>query len=174
MIPELEDVALKQIDAIHEKCAVITDDGQLVLWGRTRDGGILDGKGHAYQINLSVPTIFESQDGATFKQVSCGKDHIAAVTSSGRLLTFGNPDHGKLGHSPEENKEKLNNKDSSSWNVKYKPQILSEKSKLAYVNIVDSESGKCPLIKQVSCGFRHTACVTEDGDLYTWGYAKSG
>ena len=47
-------------------------------------------------------------------------------------------------------------------------------SKLAYVNIVDAETGKCPLIKQVSCGFRHTACVTEDGDLYTWGAAKNG
>lgn len=28
----------------------------------------------------------------------CGKDHVAAVTTDGRLLTLGNPDHGKLGH----------------------------------------------------------------------------
>ena len=48
MITELEDVSIKQIDAIQAKCAVITTDGQLVLWGRTKDGSILDGKGHPY------------------------------------------------------------------------------------------------------------------------------
>ena len=114
-----------------------------------------------------MPTVFEAEDGATFKQVSCGKDHVAAVTSSGRLMTFGNPDHGKLGHAIKEKEKALNSGDSRYWNVKYKPTILAEKSKLEYVDIVDD--GKCMLVKQVSCGFRHTACVTEDGSLWTWG-----
>lgn len=26
----------------------------------------------------------------------------------------------------------------------------------------------------MSCGFRHTACVTEDGSLYTWGAGSNG
>ena len=29
-------------------------------------------------------------------------------------------------------------------------------------------------IKQVSCGFQHTMCITEDGELYGWGYGRSG
>ena len=114
-----------------------------------------------------MPNVFEAEDGATFKQVSCGEDHVAAVTSSGRLMTFGNPDHGKLGHAIKEKEQALNSDDSRCWNVKSKSSILVEKSKLAYVDIVDDR--KCMLVKLVSCGFGHTACVTEDGSLWTLG-----
>lgn len=27
---------------------------------------------------------------------------------------------------------------------------------------------------QVSCGYQHTVCVTEDGDVYAWGMGRSG
>jgi len=47
---------------------------------------------------LNNPTIFEEKDGALFKYVACGKDHVAAITTDGRLLTLGNGDKGKLGH----------------------------------------------------------------------------
>lgn len=26
----------------------------------------------------------------------------------------------------------------------------------------------------VACGNQHTACVTEDGEVYTWGFGKNG
>jgi len=29
-------------------------------------------------------------------------------------------------------------------------------------------------IKQAACGFLHTACLTEDGEVYTWGLGKNG
>lgn len=30
------------------------------------------------------------------------------------------------------------------------------------------------MVKQVACGRFHTACVTEDGGLYTWGRGANG
>ena len=29
-------------------------------------------------------------------------------------------------------------------------------------------------VKQVACGFQHTVCVTEEGEVYAWGYGKNG
>ena len=29
-------------------------------------------------------------------------------------------------------------------------------------------------VVSVACGFQHTACVTEDGEVYTWGFGKNG
>ena len=96
-IPELDDVPVKQIDAFHQKTAIVTEDGQLVVWGSTRDGSMLDGQGHDFKTPLGSPTVFEEKDGALFRQVACGKDHIAAITTDGKLLTLGSSDGGKLG-----------------------------------------------------------------------------
>ena len=80
---------------------MITQDGDLVFWGSSRNGSLLDGKGTVYLKNVDLPTIYEDPEGQKFSQVSCGKDHIAAVTTDGRLLTIGNPQDGKLGHNDD-------------------------------------------------------------------------
>jgi hypothetical protein len=41
-VNELEDIPMQSVNAFHEKTAVVTKDGQIVMWGRTRDGGIVD------------------------------------------------------------------------------------------------------------------------------------
>lgn len=53
--------------------------------------------GPSHTSNLLLPTYLETPD-VVFTHVSVGKNHMAAVTSLGKLITWGNPESGKLGH----------------------------------------------------------------------------
>ena len=44
------------------------------------------------------------------------------------------------------------------------------KGYLDYVDIVDGD--QVQTVKQVACGFRHTVCLTDDGQVYTWGEGR--
>ena len=68
-----------------------------------------------------------------FKQLSVGKAHAAAITSDGKLLTWGDSDNGKLGHKPEEKSKSA-----------YRPKNYADNSKIGYVDIEN--------VVQVSCG----------------------
>ncbi|XP_070189612.1 X-linked retinitis pigmentosa GTPase regulator-like isoform X2 [Littorina saxatilis] len=78
--------------------------------------------------------------------ISCGYYHSALVTENGELYTFGESDAGKLGlgEDPDEHKT---------------PQHV--------MSIADR-------VKSVSCGGSHTAAVTENGQLYTFGDGPNG
>lgn len=120
--------------------------------------------------NLVMPTPLEAE-GITFKQVALGKNHAAAVTDNGKLLTWGNPDEGKLGHAPKVETEEEKKKKFELYKKKgYSPRNYAEKNEIDFVNGA-LESKK---VAQVACGFQHTAVITEDGEVYTWGHGKSG
>ena len=50
-------------------------------------------------------------------------------------------------------------------------ELLAGILHLGNITFVNIEGKK---VLQVSCGFKHTACITEDGELYTWGSNKQG
>jgi alpha-tubulin suppressor-like RCC1 family protein len=117
----------------------------------------LGGGGKAFTTNLTLPTLFEFQD-LKFKHVSTGRNHVAAVTTDGRVVTWGNPDNGKLGHA-----EKTADKE-------YKPKNYADR---AEVDIVNGElEGK--EIVAVECGFNVTVALSSDGEVYSWGFGGEG
>ena len=52
----------------------------------------------------------------------------------------------------------------------YSPTNIMNRAMIGYVNLGD-ESAK---VKQVSCGYEHTVCILENGDLLSWGNNKNG
>ena len=103
--------------------------------------------GHGDILNRREPAIIEALAGVAMTMVACGSWHSLALSIYGDIYTWGWNEHGQLGHSTG-------------------PQAPSTVSLPTLIE--NPDSGVNFII--VSCGTRHSAAVTEDGQLYTWGW----
>lgn len=78
-------------------------------------------------------------------KVSMGPNHTAVVTTDGELYTFGDGQYGALGH-------------GDGAKSRYSPKLVE------FFN----ENGL--RVKDVTCGQHHTIALTEDGQLFSWGW----
>jgi alpha-tubulin suppressor-like RCC1 family protein len=129
--------------------AVVTEDGAFYTFGEGGDGrfkyGFL-GDG-SLDPRRVVPAPQLIQGLPPVAAVSCGNTHTLLTTRNGALYTFGFGGGGKLGDG---------NTDGHSVET---PQLI----------------GWLPPIVAVSCGSGHSAIVSKNGDLYTFGSsANSG
>lgn len=74
--------------------AVVTADGHLYTFGGGEHGQL----GHNDRVNKLKPTLVEALEGVFVSQITCGWSHSVALTSTGKVYSWGNGDHGKLGH----------------------------------------------------------------------------
>jgi RCC1 and BTB domain-containing protein len=74
--------------------AAITNDGELYTWGGGEHGQL----GHGDKVNKTVPWLVASLTKLNLVQITCGWSHTVALTEDGKVFTWGNGDHGKLGH----------------------------------------------------------------------------
>ncbi|XP_072471275.1 X-linked retinitis pigmentosa GTPase regulator isoform X2 [Notamacropus eugenii] len=130
---------IKQLSAGSNTSAALTEDGDLFMWGDNSEGQI----GLADESNVCVPS--QVIVGKPISWISCGYYHSAFVTKGG-LYTFGEPENGKLGLSPEQLK-----------NHRIPQLVLGIPGK----------------VKQVACGGGHTVALTEE-EVYTFGLGQFG
>uniref|UniRef100_M4EK81 RCC1-like domain-containing protein n=1 Tax=Brassica campestris TaxID=3711 RepID=M4EK81_BRACM len=102
--------------------------------------------GHGNSSDLFTPLPIKALHGVMIKQIACGDSHCLAVTMDGEVQSWGRNQNGQLG---------LGNTEDSLV-----PQKIQ-----AFEGI---------RIKMVAAGAEHTAAVTEDGDLYGWGWGRYG
>lgn len=74
--------------------AAVTETGEVYTWGGGEHGQL----GHGDKVNRIVPTLVEALMDKVMIQITCGWSHTVALTDSGDVYTWGNGDHGKLGH----------------------------------------------------------------------------
>lgn len=91
--------------------------------------------------HYSVPRICSF--GIIIQQVSCGLEHSAFISSQHYVYTMGSNADGRLG---------ISDKTIASSSYPLLVEALSSSK-----------------VCQISCGAYHTAAVTHEGDLYTWG-----
>lgn len=74
--------------------AVVTENGRLYTFGGGEHGQL----GHSDRVNKHKPTLVQALEGIFVSQITCGWSHSVALTAKGHVYTWGNSDHGKLGH----------------------------------------------------------------------------
>ncbi|MCX8686567.1 InlB B-repeat-containing protein [Bifidobacterium sp. B4142] len=140
----------KQVSLGGFHSAAIGSDGQLYTWGNNSSGQLGDGTTTSRSTPVKVGKPAGAPDGFTWKQVSLGDQHSAAIGSDGQLYTWGWNQYGQLGDGTTT---------SRSTPVKVgKPQGAPDG--FAW--------------KQASLGDQHSAAIGSDGNLYTWGYNFNG
>ncbi|XP_036385733.1 probable E3 ubiquitin-protein ligase HERC1 isoform X2 [Megalops cyprinoides] len=137
--------------------AQMIEAGQYCTFSVSADGSVKAcGKGSYGRLGLgdsnnqSVPKKLVLEPPRSMRKVSSSKGsdgHTLAVTGEGEVFSWGDGDYGKLGH-------------GNSATQKY-PKIIQ-----------GPLLGK--VVVCVSAGYRHSAAVTNDGELYTWGEGDFG
>ncbi|OON15635.1 regulator of condensation, partial [Opisthorchis viverrini] len=102
-------------------------------------------------------------------QVAAGAWHSACVTGllikkldSGDLYTWGWNEHGQLGHKSFA----IRKKHAESWNLE---DCVSVSALPKPVDIPEDK-----IVTKVACGARHTACITDDGEVFVFGWNGFG
>jgi E3 ubiquitin-protein ligase HERC2 len=92
--------------------AVVTETGQLWIWGCGTDGQLGNGNdittpgGDRWYSEWTPQRVTNGLqvggEAAVVREVSCGHDHTVVALASGEVLTFGMGDYGRLGHGESE------------------------------------------------------------------------
>ena len=129
------------VSAGSDFTSCITTTGEVFTWGN----GELGKLGHGCESNQNTPKLVEALAGIEAKQVACGLYHTVVCTGNGHVYTFGDDEHGQLGHHRQQG------------NKRTSPEL------------VQALVGKH--IIQVQCNFFHTMALTSSGYVFAWGSA---
>ncbi|XP_042502892.1 PH, RCC1 and FYVE domains-containing protein 1 [Macadamia integrifolia] len=156
IVESLNGVHVESISCSEYYTCALTLSGELYTWGdSTHDAGFIGDRRKRSKwlpLRLSGPV-----DGIHISSVACGEWHMAIVSSSGQLFTFGNGTFGVLGHGSL--------------------QSISQPKEV--------ESLKGLRVRLVACGPWHMAAIVDimvdhfktnvpSGKLFTWGDGDKG
>ncbi|XP_058089615.1 ultraviolet-B receptor UVR8 isoform X2 [Magnolia sinica] len=142
-----------QISAGYRHSSVVTVDGELYMWGNNSSGQL--GLGRGAEKIVSTPRRLDCLDGFHIKMVSLGSEHSFAITDEGDALSWGAGGSGRLGHGHQSGI--LGFLRSSS---EYTPRLIK-----------NLEGVK---VTKIAVGLLHSACISGEGELYTWGSNENG
>ena len=120
--------------------------GALVSWGAAEYGQLGHRDGKSCADTLPFPKRIKELNSIRFIQVSCGANHTVALSSTGKIYSFGLGTCGALGLGSRRNR--------------HTPTPINSLQAAALV--------------QVAAGENHSCALGMDGKVYTWGKGRYG
>ncbi|XP_038561956.1 probable E3 ubiquitin-protein ligase HERC3 [Micropterus salmoides] len=138
----LSAIPLVQIAAGGEQSFALSVSGGVFGWGRNDCGQL----GLGDTADRHTPTPVHCLNMKKTVQISCGKDHTAALTKDGAVFTFGSGTYGQLGH--------------NSFSNELRPRLVAE-----------LWGAK---VTKIACGRHHTLVLTNSKRVYSFGCGEQG
>ncbi|KAL1441409.1 hypothetical protein MTO96_001049 [Rhipicephalus appendiculatus] len=144
VIKKLATLHIVQIACGAVHCLALANNGELFSWGGNASGQL--GLGRDSTGNERLPRRVSHLVGVPLAQVACGATHSVGLTPSGTVFVWGRNSCGQLGLSDQ--RDRLH------------PTVLKPL--------------RSQRIKHVCCGENHTAALTADGGVFTFGAGTYG
>lgn len=157
-VAALRATSVRQVSCGALHSLALTTDGVVYSWG-CKDGGRL---GHGREKNrssdVSEPApVCGDLKGLVVLSIACGAWHSACIAAgilnddkAGRVFTWGTGIYGQLGVGHSQ--------------VAYEPQVVRLPPRK-----IDNEV----LVTRIACGTHHTAALTADNRMFTWGSTRA-
>lgn len=196
LIEALEAYNVTQASCGSKHTLVATQWGQLFSWGHDRHGQLGHGVEQGF---LATPKIIKALATKQVVQIACGSEHCMALTNTGELYSWGRNQYGQLGLGVKSDHEGLPNQIKSLQGVPIAQVacgsnhsfVLSRsgavfcwgKNSFGQLGLNDEVQRDFPVmlralsnvkVKYVACGEDHTATLTIEGGVFTFGAGMYG
>jgi regulator of chromosome condensation len=156
---------IKYIASGDFHCFAIDQNDQVFAWGLNQFGqcALTDSNGELEDGSLiTKPTRIESLCGKEIIEIAAGEHHTLGLTKSGDVYSWGRYDMKEIGIASDK-LPKGTFKDAHG-----NPRSVPIPTKLVF----GSEDSKIK-IKTIGAGSHHSFAVTDDGVVYSWGFADT-
>jgi uncharacterized repeat protein (TIGR02543 family) len=133
--------------------SAISSTGRVFTWGSNFGGPLGDGTTDNKSVPTEITSRFSLNAGDKIVSISLGNSYSSAISSTGRVFTWGYNLYGQLGDATT----------GSSNNKSIPTEITSRFSLAAGDKIVS-----------ISLGNSHSSAISSSGRVFTWGYNLDG
>jgi len=158
-VAALRSVSVRQVACGVLHSLALTSDGKVYSWGCSDGGRLGQGRATKRSSDVSEPVLVSGElRNVVAVAIACGAWHSACIATetsdvgsgAGRVLTWGTGVYGQLGVGKAQ--------------VSYEPQA---------VRLPPRELDDEVLCTRLACGTHHTAALTADNRVFTWGSTRA-